>query len=265
MVETQQELTRDVFLGGALTIWQPRIGYRAATDPVFLAAAVTARPGHHVLELGCGVGVALLALGRRVPGLTLAGVERQDQYAALARRNAAENDLSARIETADIAALPASLKRGFDHVLINPPYYPPTAPAAANAARAAALREETPLGDWVDVALKRLKPGGHLTVIHLAERLPALLAALDGRAGAVVVKPLCARAGRAAGRVIVRARKGALGPFRLLAPLILHDGSHHARDGNDFSAAAQALLRDGRAMIWDDPRTGAISTKIPKS
>ncbi|MCB1396481.1 MAG: methyltransferase [Rhodobacter sp.] len=250
MTDAPAEVTRDVFLGGALSIVQPRTGYRAATDPILLAAAVAALPGQSVLELGCGVGVALLALGRRVPGLDLVGVERMAGYAELAQRNAAANGIAAQITCADLVALPAQLRRAFDHVLINPPYYPPTAPAAADPGRAAALREETPLALWVEVAMKRLRPGGYLTMIHLAERLPAILAALDGRAGAIAVRPLAPRAGRDAGRVLVRARKGARGPFRLLAPLVMHDGDRHRQDGDDFTPAAQAVLRDGAALSW---------------
>lgn len=249
------ELSRDVFLGGreggGLAVWQPLHGYRAATDPVFLAAGVMARPGQSVLELGCGAGVALLALGFRVPGLTLCGVERQSEYAELARRNAHENGLSAEIVTADLAALPASLReRGVDHVLANPPYYHPSAPAARDRGRAAALREETPLALWIDIGLKRLKSGGWLTMIHLTERLPEILHGLKGRAGAVAVRPLSARQGRAAGRVLVQARKGARSPFRLLAPLVLHEGPDHQADGDDFTAQAQAILRSGQAIDW---------------
>lgn len=244
-------LTRDVFLDGRLHLWQPRAGYRAATDPLFLAAAVPARAGQSVLELGCGAGLALLALGWRVPGLELRGVERQEAYAALARRNLAENGIVADVETADLTDLPGALRRGFDHVICNPPYYPPSATAATDPGRDAALREDTPLADWVAVALRRLLPGGYLTLIHLAERLPAILTALDGPAGAIAVLPLTARAGRPAGRVLVQARKGARGPFRLLAPLVLHDGPAHARDGDDFSAAARAVLRDGQALGWN--------------
>ena len=248
----EEALSRDVFLGGQLAIWQPLRGYRAATDPVLLAAAVAARPGQAVLELGCGAGVALLALGRRVPGLGLCGIERQGEYAALARRNAAENALVAEVFTGDLAAMPAPLKaRRFDHVLANPPYYPPRAPAARDAGRAAALREETPLALWVEAGLRRLGDGGYLTMIHLAERLPGILAALEGKAGDTRVRPLAPREGRAAGRVLVQARKGARGPFRLLAPLVLHDGPAHAGDGDDFTDAAQALLRGGAALGWD--------------
>lgn len=249
---SETALSRDVFLGGRLTIWQPKRGYRAATDPVLLAAAVAARPGQMVLELGCGAGVALLALGRRVPGLVLAGVERQDDYADLARRNAEHNAIPAEIFSADLTGLPDALRgRSFDHVLANPPYYPPRAPAAQDPGRAAALREETPLTEWVDAGLRRLKSGGYLTMIHLAERLPAILAALEARAGAVMVRPLAPREGRAAGRVLVQARKGARGPFRLLAPLVLHEGPVHAGDHDDFTSKAQAILRDGKELGWD--------------
>ncbi|MEM9031062.1 MAG: methyltransferase, partial [Pseudomonadota bacterium] len=39
-----QTLTRDGFLGGRLHIAQPKSGYRAGVDPVFLAAATPAEP-----------------------------------------------------------------------------------------------------------------------------------------------------------------------------------------------------------------------------
>ncbi|MCB1388864.1 MAG: methyltransferase [Rhodobacteraceae bacterium] len=244
-------LTRDVFLGGRLAIWQPRSGYRAATDPVLMAAAVPARPGQVVLELGCGVGVALLALGRRVPDLALHGVERQADYAGLARRNADENAIAAAVTEADLTDLPAALRIGFDQVMANPPYYRPGSPAARDPGRDAALREETALADWVDVGLRRCREGGVLTMIHLAERLPEILAALGERASAAV-RPIAARDGRAAGRILVQARKGGRAPFRLLAPLVMHQGPAHRADGDDFSPLGQAILRDMRALGWSD-------------
>jgi tRNA1Val (adenine37-N6)-methyltransferase len=245
-------LSRDAFLGGRLSILQPRMGYRAGTDPVLLAAAVAARPGQAVLELGCGAGVALLALGARVPGLTLAGVERQAEYADLARRNAAANGIEAVVREADLTAMPPDLRAlRFDHVLANPPYFEPAATPSPDRGRDGALREETPLAAWIDAGLRRLKPGGWITLIHRAERLPALLAALEDRAGGIAARPLAAREGRQAGRVLVRARKGARAPFRLLPPLILHVGDAHLEDGDDYSPEARALLRDAGALAWD--------------
>lgn len=246
----EAELTRDRLIGGRLALWQPRAGYRAATDPVLLAAAVAARPGQGVLELGCGAGAALLALGLRVPGLALTGVERQPAYAALARRNAEANGLQARIIEADLARLPPEVRRPFDQVLMNPPWFDPADPAAADPGRDAAQREETPLAVWIAAGLSRLAPGGWLSVIHRAERLPEILAALGGRAGAVAVRPLAPRAGRPAGRVLVQARKGARAPFRLLAPLVLHEGPAHPGDREHFTPQAQAILREGAALDW---------------
>lgn len=119
------DLSDDGFLGGRLRLLQPKAGYRAATDPVLLAAAVPARAGENALELGCGAGAAALCLAARVPGLAVTGLERQPAYAALARENAARNGLALTVIEGDLAHLPAALReRSFDHVLANPPYYP---------------------------------------------------------------------------------------------------------------------------------------------
>ena len=83
---------------------------------------------------------------------------------------------------------------------------------------------------------------GTLTVIHRADRLDAVLAGLDGRAGDVAVLPLWPKAGKAARRVVVSARKGVAGPARLLPGLVLHEA-----DGR-YTAAADAVLREGAAL-----------------
>jgi len=233
---------------------QPRRGYRAATDPVFLAAAVPAQPGQAVLDLGCGAGAALLCLGARVPGLHLAGLELQPAYAALARRNAALNGLDADIFAGDIAAPPPALReRSFDHVLTNPPFFAAgTGTASSDSGRACAHGEgSADLAAFLDLGLRRLKPGGSLTVIHRTERLGDMLAALAGRAGDVRILPLAPRAGRRAGRVIVRARKGRATPLVLLPPLDVHAGACHEADAADYSDLAGDVLASGAALTLD--------------
>ncbi len=243
-------LSRDGFLGGRLMVLQPRHGYRAGTDPVLLAAAVSAKTGQSVLELGCGVGVASLCLGARVAGLDLHGVERLADYADIARWNASANGIGLSVTTADLTELPAELReRSFDHVIANPPYFGAAdGTAAADRGREAAQREATPLACWIDVALRRLRPGGVLTVIQRADRLPDLLEAIGRRAGDIRVLPLAGRAGQSAGRVILQARKESRAPFRLLASFVLHAGSTHKGDHDNYSAAAAAVLRHGAAL-----------------
>jgi len=54
--------TEDALLGGRVRLLQAKVGYRAAIDPVLLAAAIPARAGQRVLDLGCGAGAASLCL-----------------------------------------------------------------------------------------------------------------------------------------------------------------------------------------------------------
>lgn len=250
--------TRDAFLGGRLQILQPRDGYRAATDPVFLAAACPARPGDSVLELGCGVGTAALCLAARVEGLSLTGVERQEAYADLARQNAKAAGTALEVVAADLGTLPPALRqRTFDHVLANPPYFAAgDGTEAQDPGREAANRAETPLADWIAVARARLKPQGWLTLIHLAERLPDCLSLLGDGFGAVTVLPIQPRPGRAANRILIRARKGAKTPFRLLPPFLVHESAAHPGDQPDFTATAEMVLRHAAPISFDPAISG---------
>jgi tRNA1Val (adenine37-N6)-methyltransferase len=243
------DLTTDAFLGGRLSVMQPQAGYRAAVDPVLLAASVMARAGDRVLDLGCGAGVAALCLAARVPGIALTGLEVQAAYADLARRNAAANGITATVVEGDLMTRGMLAGQGFDHVLMNPPYFPTSGGTAAHdAGREHAVREDTPLADWLGFAARRLVPGGWLTVVQLAERLPDLLAGLPRSLGSATVLPVQPRARRTVTRVVLRARKGGRAAFAMAAPLVLHDGDAHLADGDDYSARARAILREGCAL-----------------
>ena len=247
---TPDDLTDDAFLGGRLRLWQPARGYRAATDPVLLAAACPARAGETVLDLGCGAGAAALCLAARVPGVMLTGLEVQPAYADLARRNAARNNIAMTVETGDLRQMPPALRRDFDHVISNPPYYPPGGSPSPLAGRALAMQvDQVPLGDWVQAAARRLRPGGWLTMIAGADALPDLLGALAPKLGSATVLPLAPRAGRPPGRVLLRARKGGRAPFRLLSPFVLHGGDRHEGDREAYTPEANAVLRDAGNLL----------------
>lgn len=242
----------DAFLGGRIRLWQPKTGYRAGIDPVLLAASLNIVPGQSVLDLGCGAGQMLFCLSARVRDLTLVGLERQEEYASLAKRNGIENNVSLEIHHADLAELPAALRsQSFDHIVMNPPYYSKGAHSSArDTGRAMALGEDTPMDLWLSVAAKRLKPKGYVHAIQRADRLPELLAACDGRFGSVEVLPLAARSDRSPDRVILRARKDGRAPFRLHAAFVLHEGERHEGDRESYRSEVRAILREGATLPW---------------
>ncbi len=247
------DLTCDGFLGGKVRAWQPQKGYRAGVDPVLLAAAVPAKAGQSVLELGCGVGVACLCLAARVPGLALTGVELQKDYAELATRNAVDNAAPLTIFHADLRALPDDLRQQrFDHVIMNPPYFDRAhSTASDNHGRDVALGGDTALADWLDMGARRLGPRGYLTIIQRMERLPEVLAALSGRLGACIVRPIAGREGRAPELFLLQARQDGRAAFRMAPTLVMHAGIAHAGDLESYTPQVKAILRDGAELsLW---------------
>lgn len=251
MAAPDPDLTRDAFLGGRVHAWQPKSGFRAGVDAVLLAASVPAVAGARVLELGCGVAVASLCLEARVAGVAVHGVEKQPEYSALARRNAAEGGSALEVVEADLMALPVEVRQiSFDHVMMNPPYFlRDHGSSASDPGRDMARGEATTLRDWIDVATRRLRPGGVLSLIQRADRLPDVLGALDDRLGAVELLPVQPRAGQSAGLILLRARKGRRSPFQMRSPLIMHRGSRHSDADKGYSEPVEVVLRHGQRLV----------------
>ena len=222
-----------------------------------------AAPGGEVWDLGAGTGAAGLAhaamlraigggdapAGPRggAPG-PLVLVERDPLAAALARENLARSGVAGRVLEADLlveaglaarGALPAGAAA---LVLTNPPFddasrgrpSPDAARAAAHAMPAGALPA------WLGAARRLLRPGGRLALIHRADALDLVLAAIARRFGAARLTFVHPRAGAPASRVLVSARAGSRAPLAVGPPLVVH-----AADGA-FTPPAAALHRGER-------------------
>ncbi|HSI40460.1 MAG TPA: methyltransferase [Xanthobacteraceae bacterium] len=243
--------SEDAVLDGRLILRQPVRGHRVGHDALLLAASA---PGNvrHGVDLGAGVGGAGLAFALRVAQALVTLVEIDPALAALAAENAARPALLGRAAAvcADIATLarpggPAAPARGSaDLVLMNPPFNDPTRRRASpdpDRARAHALPDPG-IETWLKAADRLLEPGGRLALIHRPEALAALLEGLGRRFGAVTLRPVHARPGMPAIRLLVGAVKGRRTPPALLP------GLHLAELDGRPSAAAEAVLRRGVAI-----------------
>jgi tRNA1(Val) A37 N6-methylase TrmN6 len=246
------QFSDDWFLDGRLLLRQPVKGHRIGTDALLLAA-ITPSKGR-VCDLGAGVGAVGLAVLLREPTVdaSVILVERDEIFARLAQHNLeiAGVKKHADLVQADVfqrksfLAAKALADQSFDSVATNPPYdqvlrgrHSPTAlKTAAHAMQGGGLQE------WLKTAVRLLKDGGVLTMIHRADRLDDVLAALPKRAGAMVIRPVQAQKDQAATRILVQATAGSRAPLTLLPPFILHD------EKGQFTSEAEALHK-GRARL----------------
>ncbi|WP_296329586.1 methyltransferase [Reyranella sp.] len=213
-------------------------------DAVLLAAAVDAKPGESVLDLGAGVGAVGLCIAARVPDCHVTGIELQPALAALAARNAVLNDAADRVVTVvhDLAhPLPPGLGP-FDHVVTNPPYLPAAVadPSPDRSKALATVESSADLARWLTVATEALKPAGTLLVIHRSDRLEEIVGALVRFGwGDVTVKRL-----PPAARVLVRARRADELRRHDAQPLVLH------RPESGYTDEAEAILRHGQPLAF---------------
>ncbi len=255
---TTPGITQDTLLGGRVTIFQPAAGYRAAIDPVLLAAAVPAAAGETVLDVGSGTGAAALALAARLDGVRVTGLEAAPDLVRLAETGAEESGLAGRVLfiQGDLLSPPGPMvPGGFDHVMANPPYLAQGSgnPPPDAAKRRATVEGDAKLGDWLRFVLAMVRDGGTVTVIHRYDRLDEVTAGLQEGAGGMVVFPLWHKeSGGEAKRVIVQARKGAAEEAR----------TGEARTGTKKQEARTGEARTGTKK--QEARTGEARTGTKK-
>ena len=99
--------------------------------------------------------------------------------------------------------------------------------------------------NWIRACVALGSAQAEIILIHRADRLAELLAALQGRTGGISVMPIHPRAGEEATRVLIRAKKGSRAPLRLRPPLVLHQAD--GRFTPEVDAMAQE--RDRKSVV----------------
>jgi len=249
-------VTEDTFFEGQIRVRQHRDGYRFSIDAVILAQHAARRPPppqagqrapaekpRHVLDLGTGCGIIPLILAFKRPADRITGVEIQADLAGLARENAAANGMADRIviRHQDLRELRhGDLDHPVDLVVSNPPYRPAGSGRMNPHSQRAVARHEikVALPDVVGAAGRMLEISGRLAVIFPAERLTALLAAMQAsRIEPKFLRFVHSRSDTAARLALVEGIKGARPGLSVAAPLVLY------RSSGGYTEAAAAMFR----------------------
>lgn len=240
------EIIETTLLRGRVKLLQPKQGFHASIDSVFLAAAVPVRDKHKILDVGCGVGSVGFCVLARNKTVSLTGIDIQPELIDLAHQNAALNDVDAQFFAGSIKTEKHIPDNTFNCVAMNPPYLAQgTHTSSPEKIKATSHGEgELSLNDWIKYAHRKLKQGGHLTMIHRADRMDDVILELTRKNwfGSLVIYPLWSHAGEDAKRVIISARKERYAPIILKPGMVIH------REDGKYTKEAEAVLSDAVAI-----------------
>lgn len=118
------QVIETTLLNGRIELLQPKVGFHASIDTVFLAAAVPVKARMHLLDVGCGVGSVGLCVLARTRDIHLTGIDIQQDLIDLAQKNAVLNNTEAlcRFVAGDIRKEKEIVDNAFSVVMMNPPY-----------------------------------------------------------------------------------------------------------------------------------------------
>ncbi len=250
-IEFKIEIEETSLLKGRVKLIQPKKGFRAAIDSVFLGASVQERNKEFkLLDMGCGVGSVGLCAAQRLPNIQLTGLDIQENIIDIARHNAQLNNINAEFVQGSIKDKKTLENNQFDEIVMNPPYETiASGYISENKIKATSNHEitsETTLEDWIKFAHLKLKQGGTLNIIHKADRVDEIVLHLSKRRwfGSIIIYPFHSFEGEDAKRVIVKARKERYAQTKLKFGMIIHG------QGGDYSKQAVEVLEHAQGIDW---------------
>ena len=245
-----KENSKNKFLGGKLSIIQQKDGFRAGHDSVLLASSIPAKKGDNCLELGIGTGVVSLCLLKRVPDLSITGIDNDSEVLQLLKKNIIlngyDNDISI-IQgdlNADINNFKKLKRHSFDHIFCNPPFYEdgeiilPKDQNKRNAYRG----EKNFIADWIKFSLTFVKSKGSITFINHIKNLPDILSIFAKSMGDINVTPIFTDFKKPATRFLIKGIRDSRKPIKIRKGLILNN-----KNGKT-PKKIENILRHGKAL-----------------
>jgi tRNA1(Val) A37 N6-methylase TrmN6 len=247
----------DAFHRGRFHVVQPsKSGHRSGIDAMLVAACVPDGFAGPIADLGAGAGAAGLAVLSRLPQAQVLLIEHDPLMADCARRTLALPANAALAGRADVLEADVTLRGSarreaglsddaFDFAILNPPFNDARDRQTPDSLKQTAhVMNDGLLETWMRTVTAIVKPGGGFALIARPESLSEVLTAASGRFGALKVKPVHARNGEAAIRVLVKGTKGSRARLELHAGHVLHE------EGRDAFLPQADAVNNGLAGLF---------------
>jgi len=226
-VEIYETERVDDLLTHDLSIIQSEQVFSFSMDAVLLARFANIPKYGRILDLCSGNGVIPILLSTRT-NARIEGIEIQPRLADMARRSVEMNGLAERINIieGDLRDLAKEGGNGiYDAITVNPPYMPLTGGDLKLSEHQSIARHEIhcTLEDVAQAAMRLVKPGGKISMVHRPQRLGDIIMMLRKyRMEPKVIRFVHPRAGSEANMVLVEAHRDGKPDVKILPPLIVY-------------------------------------------
>ncbi|GAA0409441.1 tRNA1(Val) (adenine(37)-N6)-methyltransferase [Paenibacillus motobuensis] len=226
-VEIYETERVDDLLTHDLSIIQSEQVFSFSMDAVLLARFANIPKYGRILDLCSGNGVIPILLSTRT-NAQIEGIEIQPRLADMARRSVEMNGLTERINIieGDLRDLAKEGGNGiYDAITVNPPYMPLTGGDLKLSEHQSIARHEIhcTLEDVAQAAMRLVKPGGKISMVHRPQRLGDIITMLRKyRMEPKVIRFVHPRAGSEANMVLVEAHRDGKPDVKILPPLIVY-------------------------------------------
>lgn len=226
-VEIYETERVDDLLTHDLSIIQSEQVFSFSMDAVLLARFANIPKYGRILDLCSGNGVIPILLSTRT-NAQIEGIEIQPRLADMARRSVEMNGLAERINImeGDLRDLAKEGGNGiYDAITVNPPYMPLTGGDLKLSEHQSIARHEIhcTLEDVAQAAMRLVKPGGKISMVHRPQRLGDIITMLRKyRMEPKVIRFVHPQAGSEANMVLVEAHRDGKPDVKILPPLIVY-------------------------------------------
>ena len=223
-----------------ITIIQRTDGLTYGTDALLLASYINTK-NKKCIELGTGTGIISLLMLQRSKASRIHGIEIQEDFATLTKRNAAINsfDTQLTVINKDVREVTQSDVDGeADIIFTNPPYMKNGAGLSSATDEKNIARREIfgSIFDFCQAAKKLLKFGGKFYCVYRPDRLAELIYSLKGNSlepkRMTFIHP---HVDSAPSLVLVEARRGGGEELNITRPLIMYTDATHTDYTEDMA------------------------------